>query len=502
MKRSAHSLSHYRLLTTKLGQLTPIGWLEVLPGDTFQHATSMLVRCAPMNAPVMHPFIIRVHHWFVPLRLIWASFPDFITGGATGTDTTTPPTISITPTISTLADYLGLPLGTAITPSALPFRAYALIFNEFYRDEQLVTALGLSTGNGADATTNTTLQNAAWEKDYFTTARTSTQLGAAVTLPLGTSATVKASSSNLLTGAQNPMKFLQSAAGAGTSGLKLLTTGSGNDQVYESTTAGVTAGTGLYPSNLYADLSTATAATINQWRRALALQKYAEARNLYGARFTEYLRYLGVKSSDARLQRPEYLGGGRSVMQFSEVLQSGVTTSGTPTTGVGSLLGHGIGAQRTNRYQRFFEEHGIVMSLMSVIPKTMYVSGLPKKWSYATREDYWQKELERIGLGPIYNKETYVAHSSPNGVFGYNNPYDQYRREESGVSGLFRTTLNYWHDARIFAADTALNSAFVTSNPSSRIFQDTSSDHLYVMANHSVQARRLVSKIGDPGGIL
>lgn len=506
MKRSKHSLSHYRLLTTKMGQLTPLGKpIEVLPGDSFQHSTSLLIRCAPLNAPVMHPIIARVHHWFVPTRLLWANFTSFITGGASGTDATVPPTITMTPTIGTLADYLGLPLGTSITPSALRFRGYALIFNEFYRDQDLVTALPMSTGDGADVTTNTTLQNCAWEKDYFTTSRPWTQKGTAVTLPLGSSATVKTSPTDLYASSSDPLRFrLTGGAGAPTAAKAAGWAAVTGDAMLTDTATAVTgqSANGVFPMNLYADLTTATAATINALRRAFALQKYEEARALYGSRYVEYLRYLNVKSSDARLQRPEYLGGGKQTIQFSEVIQSGVTTSGTPTTGVGSLLGHGIGAVRSNRYRRFFEEHGYVFSLLSVLPKTMYVNGLPKDWSYSTKEDYWQKELERIGQQEVYNRETYVAHSQPAAVFGYQDRYDQYRREESGVSGLFRTTLNYWHDARIFAADTALNSTFVQSNPSSRIFQDTSSDHLYVMANHSIQARRLVSHTGVPGGVI
>lgn len=497
MKRNKHSLSHYKLLTGKMGNLIPCGLVEVLPGDTFQHATSLLVRCAPLNAPVMHPLVVRVHHWFVPTRLIWTNFGKFITGDISGTDATVLPTIGITPAQSSLADYLGLPPGSAVTVSALPFRAYALTFNTFYADEDLMSQVALSLADGADATTSTVLQAVAWEKDFYTTARPFVQRGAGATLPIGSSADVK----RRLTSNQTVKMYRTgtdtlSATGAISGASSQLTDSGANSFTIDPV------GLGSGASSLYADLSTATGASINAVRHAFALQRYQEARALYGARLVEYYRYLGIKTSDQRLQLPEYLGGGKQTIQFSEVLQSSPTTSGTPTTGVGALMGHGIGSVRSNRYKRFFEEHGFVLSLLSVLPKTMYASGAKKMWWYATKEDFWQKELEPIGQQAIFNEEVYTAQvggGGLTGVFGYQDRYDQYRREESGIAGLFRTTLNTWHLARIFAADVALNSTFITANPASRIFQDTSSDHLYVMANHSIQARRLVSDKGVPG---
>lgn len=505
MKRSKHSLSHYKLLTCNMGELVPVAAMEVLPGDTMQMATSMLVRTSPLLTPVMHPVHMRIHHWFVPNRLIWTNFESFITGGSDGLDATVAPTI--TPNtgsgyaVGSLADYLNVPTGVDDLPhSALPFRAYDLIFNEFYRDEQLQTPVTISKGDGADTTTGITLQNVCWEKDYFTSSRPTAQLGAAVTMPLGTSAVVKtANAADLYTGANPGIRFLVAGSGTGMASGRLFR--SGVNGMFESTTVDNTGGSSVYPSNLYADLSTATAATINQFREALALQKYEEARNMYGSRYTEYLRYLGVRSSDARLQRPEYLGGGRQTIQFSEVLQTGVTTSGTPSTGVGTMLGHGIGAVRSNRFRRFFEEHGWVISLLSVLPKTMYVQGLPRAYSRGTKTDYYQKEFEHIGQQTVLNKEVYWQHATPNGTFGYQDRYDEYRRQESTVSGDFRSTLNMWHLARIFASDPALNSTFVGSNPATRIFQSTSSDQLYIMANHNVQARRMLSRVGGPRGL-
>lgn len=500
MKRSKHSLSHFKLLTANMGELVPIGLTEVLPGDTVQHATSMLLRMSPLLSPVYTPLHARIHHWFVPHRLVWDSWEDFITGGPDGLDASVFPTITLNPSNGDLADYLGVPTGTNIAVSALPFRGYGMIWNEWYRDQDLQTALTVATADGADSTTNTTLQNVCWEKDYFTSARPWTQKGADVTLPLGTEAPVTGLGwdASSLGGAPTASKQVnESGATQPTYAYAHITDPSGAGGADNKAQLWVERDpSNIYYPNIYADLSNATAATINELREAMAIQRYEEARARYGSRYTEYLRYLGVRSSDARLQRPEYLGGGRQTVQFSEVLQTGVTTSGTPNTGVGSLLGHGIGAVRSNRYRRFFEEHGYVFSLLSVLPKTIYANGLPRHWSRSTKEDFFQKELQHIGQQEVLNKEVYTAHSSPNGVFGYQDRYDEYRRNESGVSGDFRSTLNYWHLARLFGSDPALNATFVSANPSNRIFQSTSSDQLYVMAMHSMQARRLVAKVG------
>ena len=195
MKRNKFNLSHTQLLTCRMGQLVPIGLTEVLPGDTFQHATSAFIRAAPLATPPMHPVRISVRHFYVPNRLIWDGFEDFITGGPDGMDDTAFPTIFV-PNMSgfpigSLADYLGVPPGVSNrTVSALPFRAYALIFNEYYRDQDLQPPVGFNTTDGSDDQTNLDLLFANWEKDYFTTCRPWEQKGPAITLPLGTSAPI------------------------------------------------------------------------------------------------------------------------------------------------------------------------------------------------------------------------------------------------------------------------------------------------------------------------
>lgn len=479
MKRSKHSLSHYKLLTMDMGYLIPLTWYEALPGDTIQQSTSALIRVSPLLSPVMHPVVVRIHHWFVPLRLIWDTFTDFITGGEDGTDSTTPPYITLASnTEGTLWDYLGVPVetfGKSMDLSALPVRAYNLIHNEYYRDQDLVTAQTIDTTDGVDTTTNTDLLRVAWEKDYFTTARPWEQKGDAVTIPLGDTADVVADSSGIprfsINGQAN---FLRGQSSSADTNWDYSVTSGGQAEWDDP--------------HLEVDLSGATGIDINDLRLALALQRYQEARAQYGSRYTEYLRYLGVKSSDSRLQRPEFIGGGRQTIQFSEVLQ---TAEGTDP--VGSLKGHGMAAMRSNRARKFYEEHGICMTLMSVLPKAIYTQNLSRGFTRTVKEDYYQRELESIGEQEIPNYEALISHTSPDGVFGYQARYDEYRSIPSSIAGEFRSTLDHWHLSRIHSGDIALNSSYISSTPTKRVFASTGTDCLYVLANHSIQARRMLS---------
>lgn len=492
MKRSKFSLSHTKLLSCNQGQLIPIGLTEVLPGDTIQHNTNALLRCSPLLAPVMHPINVRIHHWFVPHRLVWDDWEDFITGGEDGMDDSVFPTMTFTDSfpapagkknsvIGSLPDYLGIPTlrdgtGEDFTVSALPFRGYNLIFNEWYRDQDLTNEVAISTASGDDTTTAVGLLRAAWEKDYFTTARPWTQKGPEVTIPLG---------DVLRKNNSGPVEWkIQGGTTNPVAGTPNLTNADGH--IRDSSNNPLA----LDPNNtLEVD-----SGTINELRTAFAIQRYEEARARYGSRYTEYLRYLGVKSSDARLQRPEYLGGGKQTIQFSEVLQTSNTDDESAEDAVGAMKGHGIAAMRSNRYRRFFEEHGYVFTFLSVLPKTIYTQGLHRTWNRRTKEDFFQKELQHIGQQEIFNKEVYV-YDDPEDVFGYQDRYAEYRQGFSGVSGEFRSTLDYWHAARIFNSKPALNSSFVASPPTDRIFAaaTTISDSLYVMVKHSMQARRLVS---------
>lgn len=522
MKRNKFSLSHYKLLSMKMGQLVPLTWYEALPGDTIQQATTALIRCAPMVTPAMHPVHVRIHHFFVPLRVIWqgsgalgssatGGFENYITGGPDGLDATLHPYIQFAnnASVSTLDDHLGLPLnghlGQTTNVSALPYRAYQFIWNEYFRDQDLQTAAVVSTADGADTTTSKTLQNVAWEKDYYTVARPWEAKGPSITIPLSGTAPIVGLAVADGTVAANATARDQVQ---GNTSLPRVQTTTGGLYMQTTSTGATGAGNQLVAGAFLS--STTGGADINALRRAFALQRFQEARAHYGSRYTEYLRYLGIRSSDARLQRPEYLGGGRSTIQFSEVLQTAPGGSGVAT-----MFGHGVSAHRTNRYRRFFEEHGIVMSLMSVRPITMYTGNLQRKFLrgmtsaggagapaglLGTREDYFVRELQHIGQQQISALEV-DGNGVGTTVFGWTDRYDEYRRIENTLAGQFRFVNHNWHFAREFAAPPVLNSTFVSCVPRTDAFADTTNDNLYVMAHHSIQARRMMSRTGAVGKV-
>lgn len=464
-----------------MGKIIPVALTEALPGDTFQQSTSLLMRLSPQLAPVMHPVSIRLHHWFVPHRLNWEGWEDFITGGPDGTGTAEPyPTNAAPVTVTTgdLWDYFGLPVGKTFPAgslSTLPLQAYNHIFNEFYRDQDLVSEVTLENPNPLLC---------AWQKDYFTSARPWSQKGPSVTLPIGGSAPVVSTGENPNFNAAGDASFINRNI--------QVNTGANNPVIMSG--ASVSA---LLPmqfgnmTGLEADLSAAEAANIIDVRRAFALQRYQEARAQYGSRYTEYLRYLGVNPQDSRLQRPEFLGGGKQTISFSEVLKTG--SGEDPSEPIGTMKGHGIAALRSNRYRYFCQEHGYILTLMSVRPKTLYMDGMPKTFSKRTKEEYYQKELELIGQQEVYKREIYADGSATDAeVFGYNDRYSEYRYGYSGVRAEFRDILDYWHLGRKFASAPTLNGSFVECDPTKRIFAEQTQHSLWCMLNHNIKARRLV----------
>lgn len=475
MKRSKHNLSHYRMMTCGMGQLIPIACLEVLPGDTFQHKADALIRMAPLNTPVMHNVDVRVHHFFVANRTIWSDWEDFITG-----ETANPiPTMNSTLDKYSVNAYLGQPpVASAAQISQLPLRAYNAIVNEYYLDQDLQTER---------TNTDNTIARCAWGKDYFTTARPWTQKGDDVTVPIGDRAPIKGLGASTQSYSTSSGNVYETDGTAATTYAKYLPTDTSNTGIFEEDpdNAG-------FP-NIYADLTDASAIDINELRTAFALQRYQEARARYGSRYTEYLRYLGITPSDARLQRPEFLGGGTTRLNFSEVLQ---TADGLAATryGVGDMWGHGIAGLRGNRYRKFFEEHGYVISLMSVRPKAIYQNGIHRSWLRTTKEDYYQKELEFVGQQEITNNEVVLNTTDGTEVFGYTDRYRDYREQPSLVQGDFRDTLNMWHLARSLPQGTTLNSDFVECDPSNRIYQVDDDQSLWCMVNNHCVARRLVSR--------
>lgn len=522
-KRSKFSLSHYKLATLDMGELVPVSCFEALPGDTIQMQTSAFVRVAPTLAPIMTPCHVNFMSFSVPLRLLWDNGPDddfenFITGGPDGLNAAVPPYYTIkagtTPAIGSLADYLGIPAGeeyqSGVEISAMPFRAYWMIFNEYFRDQDLVPEIDFELDGGSQGDySDSSVLKVSWKKDYFTVARPFEQKGPAVTVPV-----------NLTTEGGNPLITAQTTLSGGSisfSGSSVTSTSIISDdgiaRIYGNGTnirlgagssgsgnGGVTAS--LTPPNATTTVTwnggpeTTGSITVDDIREAFALQRFEEARALFGSRYVEYLRYLGVRSSDARLQRPEYLGGGSQVIQWSEVVQ---TAQGTDP--VGTLRGHGVSAGRTRRWRRFFEEHSLVMTVAFIRPIALYTQSLNRMWTRTLKEDYWQKELQHIGQQEVTNKELYAVGPQPDATFGYMDRYDEYRSAQNTICGDFRDTLDYWHLGRVFASQPVLNSDFISCNPSKRIFSEQTADEFYCMFLHSCQARRLVSRKGRPGGL-
>ena len=499
MKRYNHSLSHYNIQTTNMGVLTPVGNIEVIPGTSHQERVSALIRMAPQAAPVMHPITARFHNWYCPTRIIWGpefgdtgSFEDFITGGKNNDDTQTVPKITLdfvaagTEYVGSLADYLGIPLADGLQVSAIDFRAFWLTYEQYYADQDLVTIPDWRDPAVLEQLAHQPPPRVAWSKDYFTTARPWTQKGAAITLPLGNSAPV--------VGVGPPSLTSDGIDNLGFDGVP-----GSPDTSYTSNPASTGAGRFNWrDTNLEADLANAQGVDINEFRRAFALQRYSEARAQYGSRYTEYLQYLGINPSDARLQRVEYLGGSKQTIQISEVLQQSPNVTDLSESngyGMGDMYGHGIGAVRSKRIRKYFEEHGTVLTLMSIIPMPMYQNGVSRHMLKTNKEDFFTKELAQIGQQPILNAEIYADGSAADlETFGFNDRYGEYKHHYSGIRGEFRTTLNYWHMAQDYETRPVLNGEFVTCTPTDRTFNVETGDKLWTMVNHSIQQKSMVPK--------
>lgn len=516
-RKNKFDLSHDRKFSMRPGMLTPILVQDIVPGDSFRVNSEILVRFAPMLAPIMHRVNVVTHYFFVPNRLIWSEWEDFITGGREGTANPVAPHVLFDSVYSgaiggdgawqvgQLPDYLGVPTvpsgtypttGTKI--SVLPFRAYQLIFDEYYRDQNLSTPIDCAKTSGlqsvAEFTKLATIRTRAWEKDYFTSALPWAQRGGAVLMPVEGDAdiTYKEVSDVKTAGGTNP--FTQQPIEGSTAG-----------QVLVDTSVGLSGGR---IENLENVTFNNANVTINDLRRSIRLQEWLEKNARGGARYIEQiLSHFGVVSSDARLQRPEYLGGGRQPVSVSEVVQTFQADNFEGLPG-GQMYGHGVSVGKTNGFTRKFEEHGYIIGIMSVLPKTAYQQGLPRHFSRENRFDYFWPEFANIGEQEIKDKEVYLSESMSEGegegTFGYQSRYSEYKYMNSSVHGDFKETLAFWHWGRIFNSPPVLNAGFVQSDPSSRIFSvvgdaaTNPNSPLWVMCHHKISALRPMPYYGTP----
>lgn len=468
-ERSGFDLSHELKTSITTGKLVPVLCQEVLPSDHFKLDVEAFVRMQPLLAPLMHRVNVYMHCFFVPNRIIWEDWEDFITGGQSGNQVVNMPTFAIADcqtyneqiVTGGLADYLGMPTElnqqankSMPSISQLPFRAYQQIYNDFYMDANLQTKLDYDKGSSdieidaPEAQALLTLKYRNWEKDYFTSALPNAQRGNPVQIPVNQLA-VTGQNFLLQMNMDPPTPGPLSVDVSGT-----ILDSNSDELMSQGQVAGNNVNTG----------------TINDLKRAYAIQNWLQASMQGGYRYVEsLLHWFGVRSSDQRLQRAEYLGGGKLPITIGEVLQ----TSETATTPQGTQTGRGVGAAEVNGFSKTFEEHGYVMCIMSIMPRTAYMQGIPKHFLKENRFDYFFKQFANLGEQPIINSELYLSDEAIDdneGTFGYAARYSEYRFQNDRVSGEMRHDYDYWHWARKFANKPSLNSTFVQCLIDNRVF--------------------------------
>ncbi|AZL82712.1 major capsid protein [Apis mellifera associated microvirus 37] len=472
MRRNWFDLSYEHLLSGNMGELIPCGIKETYPNDTWKQESLALIRTLPLLKPLMHRVDAKLIHFFVPKRIIWTDYPDFITGGEDGTAEPEYPKIEVPDggfAVGSLAHHLGVtPLeGDGQLVSALPFRAVALCFNHWLRNQFLVAPVNVSFASGLDTTTNTSLLMGMWEKDYYTTLADEPQLGTDTVIPLVGNAPVK-----------SPFDM-------NGSNYQVTNNDTVNDgQVYLNTQ-------NVGNSGFFADMQDVAGISIIQQRISNYMQRFKENKSMYGAEYKDYLRSLGVRFSDATLQIPQRLGMDSTVLQFSEVL----ATAQSEGIDIGDMKGHGITGLKTKGFKTWFEESGFVVSFLFVRPKTGYLQAMDPMWFYETKYDEWQPGFEHVGQAEVKNKQLRLGHNQPEGILGWGTRFDHLRYSENRVSGEFYDVENDWHMYRDIPVDAALNASLVTANPTDRIFpvDRRLADQLKIKLLHKIHAKRLIS---------
>lgn len=508
--------------TTDLGRLTPVFCERVLPSDDLKISLEAQVRMAPLDAPIMEQLNCDFHAFYVPERLLWEDFEEFITTGANGNLQPVKPSIKIDSSDnklpwlipSSLSDYLDFPSVTTfvagsrtVTFDATPFLAYQMIWQEYFRDENLTSPViefpvpsGFLSNPLSDICS---LRYRSWSKDYFTSALTSAQLGEDVGVPIaGGNAPVV-----LVNTANTPRWHNQ----AGTTKAGALQSSSTGSTIVSPSTGEALNNVQFDPNGtLQANLAGASAVSVNNLRLAIAVQQWRERMITGGTRYKEQLYSMfGVISPDARLQRPEYLGKLNMKLQIGEVFQTSQTTDSSPQgemTGRSNTYGSGFLFKKYN-----FKEHGFIIILMSIKPRATYQQGLPRKWQKWDWDDYAWPLLSNLGEQEIKNSELFLNYApvgdENNSTFGYQSRYAEYKFLNSTVHGDFKTSLSFWHLGRIFNSRPGLNEDFITVKPAdaNRIFpvytgSDNFKDRFWYQILFDVRWNRPLPKFARPGG--
>lgn len=482
-----------------MGQLIPVMCDEVVPGDVFRISNELVIRFNPILAPILHEINAFVHYFFVPYRILWDDWETFITRGLDGDQE--PPLPRWSPgqaytQLETLWDYFGFPVDININPSNadycpvdFPKRAYNMIWNEYYRDRNIMAEQDLLQEH-------LTPLRRCWEKDYFTSSLPWQQRGTAPALPITGVANLSFPGFTSL-----PMSSTAINQGAQIPGSSPLTTIALSTNPNSAQGANQLVG---YLNSGQVDFSNATTFDVSDLRLAFQVQRWMELNARAGNRYTEFLKaHFPASPRDDRLQRPEYIGGSKSPIIISEVLQTAPPTD-QKNSPQGNMAGHGMGVDRTRVTSCRVQEFGLIIGLLSVMPRTMYDGLTDRQWLRETTFDYYFPEFQHLSEQAIEIRELYSDAGSNYSeigkrIFGYQGRYNEMRSKHSQVCGKMRTDFQHWHLARTFETEPALSGQFLECNPRKNIFAVTDEPGLIVHINNRIRAVRPMTAIPVPG---